>query len=230
MASVRSVAPKLLSRRSLVDGVRESLIDAILTGRLAPGDRVIEANVARDLGVSRGPVREAFRQLAEQGLLVLVPHRGAAVATLTERDAYEIYSLLVFTERLALRFIKRRLSDAPRDGLRRALDAMQEAAARGDASAVARADLAFNDALYECAGHRRLQQLWTGLKYQSFLLVWSYASRAYPSLTAIVEHHARIVNLLEHARWDELLGYLEANADRVELQLLDFSTIATTPT
>lgn len=66
--------------------------------------------------------------------------------------------------------------------------------------------------------------------YQRFLLVWSYASRAYPSLTAIVEHHARIVNLLEHVRWDELLGHLEANADRVELQVLDVSTIAATPT
>jgi len=222
---MKSFAPQKLSRRSLVDGVRDSLIDAILAGTLTPGDRVVEANVARDLGVSRGPVREAFRQLAEQGLLVLVPHRGAAVATLTERDAYEIYSLLVFTERLALRFIKRRLSAAARVRLRMALDAMQAGAARGDALAVARADLEFNDALYECAGHRRLQQLWAGLKYQSFLLVWGYASRTYPSLTAIVEHHARIVTLLERARWDELLAYLEQNGDRVELQLLDYSNL-----
>jgi DNA-binding GntR family transcriptional regulator len=167
-------------------------------------------------------VREAFRQLAEQGLLVLVPHRGAAVAALTERDVYEIYSLLMFTERLALRFIKRRFSDEARAKLRTALDAMQDAAARGDASAVARADLEFNDALYGYSGHRRLRQLWTGLRYQSFLLVWGYASRAYPSLGAIVDHHAKIVNLLEHARWDELLSYLERNGDRVETRLLDF--------
>ena len=95
---------------------------------------------------------------------------------------------------------------------------------------VARADLDFNDALYQYSGHHRLRQLWTGLRYQSFLLVWGYASRAYPSLNAIVEHHARIVELLEHAKWDELLGYLERNGDRVETRLLDFPSASGKPT
>ncbi|HLJ59100.1 MAG TPA: GntR family transcriptional regulator [bacterium] len=204
-----------------MDGVRDSIIDAVITGQLGPGDRVIEANLSRDLGVSRGPVREAFRELAEQGLLVLAPHRGATVPVLTERDAYEIYSIMMFTERLALRLVKDHLSDALLLRFKEALQAMRTAAERGDAAGVAHADLAFNDALYAFAGHRRLQRLWQGLKFQCYLLVREYADRTYASLPAIVEHHATIADLLEHARWDQLRKYLENNADRVDARLLE---------
>jgi len=221
IASIAAPSDRRLSRRSLVDGVRDSVIDAVLTGRLVPGDRVVEASVARDLGVSRGPVREAFRELAEQGLLVLAPHRGVTVTVLTERDAYEIYSVLMFTERLALRLVKQQLSDALLGRFKEALLAMQAAAERDDAAGVAHADLAFNDALYAFAGHRRLQRVWQGLKLQCYLLVREYANRTYASLPAIVRHHATIADLLEHARWDDLRAYLESNADRVDARLLE---------
>ncbi|SRR5579871_1385454 len=219
--SIATQSGRKLSRRSLVDGVREAIIEAVVTGRLAPGDRVIEANLSRELGVSRGPVREAFRELAEQGLLVLAPHRGATVPLLTERDAYEIYSILAFTERLALRLVKEHVSDPLLARFKEAVREMRAAAERGDASGVAHADLAFNDTLYAFAGHRRLSRLWQGLKAQCYLLVREYAQRTYASLPAVVEHHATIVDLVEHAGWEELRRYLEANAERVDTRLLE---------
>lgn len=221
--------PRKLSRHSLADGVRESLVQAVLDGQYAPGDRVIEANVARDLDVSRGPIREAFHELAELGLLVLTPHRGARVTALTAQDAHEIYSLMVITERLAFRLVKRRMSESLLAELREALRAMRAAAGRGDILGVARADLQFTDTLFQHTAHRRLQRIWQGLKFQSYLLVRDYASRVYPSLPAVVEHHTKIVHLLENARWDQLLAYLEENGDRIEVRLLESPDVIHAP-
>ena len=224
-----STSRKLL-RHSLADGVREALVQAVLDGQFAPGDRLIEANIARDLDVSRGPIREAFRELSELGLLVLTPHRGARVAVLAERDAHEIYSLMVIIERLAFRLVQRRLSEALLADLRETLRVMRTAAARADVLGVARADLQFTDVVFRHVAHRRLQRFWHSLKYQSYLLVRDYANRVYPSLPAVVEHHTKIVHLLENAGWDELLAYLVENGERIEARLLESSDTVGIPT
>ena len=213
-----------LSRLSLVDGVRQALVDAVFDGTYAPGDRLTEVSIARDLDVSRGSIREAFRELAELGLLVLTPHRGARVAVLTQRDVYEIYSLTAVLERLAFRLVKRRLPDALPD-LTEALRRMGAAAERGDVLGVVRADLEFSDALFLHAAHRRLQHFWHSLKYQSYRLVRDYASRVNPSLPEAVAHHTKILDLLQNAHWDELRAYLEEHGDRVESLMLDFADV-----
>lgn len=228
--STLRLSPRKVSRHSLADNVREAFVEAVLDGHFVPGDRLIEASLARDLDVSRGPIREAFRELSELGLLVLTPHRGARVAVLNERDAYEIYSIMAIIERLAFQLAKRRLPEGLLADLREALTVMRAAAERADFLGVARADLQFTDAVFQHAEHRRLQRCWHGLKYQSYLLVRDYASRVYPSLPAVVEHHTRIVDLLENARWDQLLAYLEENSDRIERRLLAPSQIEHIPT
>lgn len=214
--SALAEASRPLSRRLFVDDVRDALVEAILTGKFAPGERIVEANVARDLDVSRGPVREAFRQLAEQGLLVLSAHRGARVSALAGADAFEVYSLMAVTEHLALRLLKRRLSASLLGELRTAVDSMGMAAEQQDILGVARADLQFSNALFRHVAHGRLRHLWQRLKFQSYLLVRDYATVVYPSLTAMVKHHAKMVDLLETADWDQLFVYLHDNDQRIE--------------
>lgn len=223
--SARTQVSRRFSRRLLVDEVRDALIEDILGGKFAPGERIVEANVARDLDVSRGPVREAFRELAEQGLVVLSPHRGAHVSALANEDAYEVYSLMVITEHLALRLLKRRLTPPLLAELKDAVQAMRDAAERQDVLGVARADLQFNDALFRHVAHGRLRHQWQGLKFQSYLLVRDYAALAYPSLSAMVAHHARIVDLLEDAHWDALFTYLHDNDARIEARFREFTDV-----
>ncbi|HKV43312.1 MAG TPA: FCD domain-containing protein [bacterium] len=151
------------------------------------------------------------------------------MTALTAQDAHEIYSLMVITERLAFRLVKRRMSESLLAELREALRAMRAAAGRGDILGVARADLQFTDTLFQHTAHRRLQRIWQGLKFQSYLLVRDYASRVYPSLPAVVEHHTKIVHLLENARWDQLLAYLEENGDRIEVRLLESPDVIHAP-
>lgn len=208
-----------VSRRTLGDGVVEALTNAILEGRFAPGDRLIEAELAGELDVSRGPIRDALRDLAEQGLIHLSPHRGARVASLDARDAYEVYTLMAAAEGLALRLVKRRVSARVIDELKSALQTMRRAATRGDNSELARADLEFTDAVFRHANHHRLRRVWQNLKFQSYLLVREYVKRVYSSLSSLVDHQQRLVTLLESASLEELISYLQQNDERVERAL-----------
>lgn len=79
------------------------LRDGIMQGRYAPGQRLIEADLTRDLGVSRGPLREAFRRLSAEGLLEMVPHRGALVRRLSLREMLELFEIRLALEALAVR-------------------------------------------------------------------------------------------------------------------------------
>src|SRR3954462_14359633 len=90
--------PGALSRR-IVDQLKR----VIIAGGLRPGDRVLETDLAEQLGVSRGPVREAFRQLEQEGLLVSYPHRGTFVATVPEDEIEEVYALRAHLEAYAAR-------------------------------------------------------------------------------------------------------------------------------
>ena len=89
------------ARGGTVEYVLEHLRNGVIQGRYAPGQRLIEAALTRDLRVSRGPLREAFRRLSAEGLLESVPHRGALVRRLTLREMKELFQIRVQLETLA---------------------------------------------------------------------------------------------------------------------------------
>ena len=104
MSSNKSAATNLSSPEQ----VAETLLDGIKGGRFVPGQRLIEADLTAELGVSRGPVREALKHLAAEGLIHLIPHRGAYIRKLTRRQAIDI---LVIQETLTA--LAARLADPP---------------------------------------------------------------------------------------------------------------------
>jgi len=106
----------------LVGQVARILTQAIVQGRLPPGSKVVEAGIARELGISRAPVREAARLLEKQGLLVAKPRRGFFVRKLEIRNIDEIYDLRLCIERHACVLASRNLTTEARDALRRQLD------------------------------------------------------------------------------------------------------------
>src|SRR5919199_1243198 len=119
-ARLERLEPRALSRR-IVDQLKR----VIIAGELRPGDRVLETDLAEQLGVSRGPVREAFRQLEQEGLLVSYPHRGTFVASVPEDEIEEVYALRAQIEVYATRRVVAQhgragprpdLRDARRDG------------------------------------------------------------------------------------------------------------------
>jgi len=156
-----------LASRTLSDDVASQLRQAILDGRLAPGQRIVERDIAEAMGTSRGPVRDALKLLENEGLVVRYPHRGTFVTRLTLEDAEEIYSLRQALEILAVEYIIERASPEQLDELDELIGAMESLIERGYTQYEATdLDLEFHDAVYRISGHRRLMAAWEALKEQ----------------------------------------------------------------
>jgi DNA-binding GntR family transcriptional regulator len=169
-ASARKVAMEGLfgapASRVLREDVAQALRDVIANGRLKPGDRIVESAIAAQMGISRAPVREAIRQLAQEGLIETTPRRGTVVTKLTEEGVWEIYSLRSVIEGFAARLAARRRTAEQVVHLQSLLDAMLPLAADENVGELVRIDLAFHAYISTIAGHGRLSRLHASLVQQ----------------------------------------------------------------
>ena len=111
----------------LRDVVFNTLRQAIITGEFVPGERLMEIALANRLGVSRTPVREAIRKLELEGLVVMIPRKGAEVARITEKDLRDVLEVRSSLEELAAGLATERLDDGSREKIQEALDNFREA-------------------------------------------------------------------------------------------------------
>ena len=140
--------------------VGEQLRAAIASGELPAGERLNEVAVAKRLGVSPTPVREAFRDLEQAGLIDVVPYRGARVRPLTERDLSEIYSLRAHLEQMGMRLAYERLAEADFEELSELIRLMEECARAGDPAGVVKHDVEFHRHIMARADHALLLKTW----------------------------------------------------------------------
>ncbi|HTS14818.1 MAG TPA: GntR family transcriptional regulator, partial [Candidatus Sulfotelmatobacter sp.] len=134
----------VVARSVLADQVRDHLLEGILSGRYPPDSRIVETQVARDLGTSQAPVREALRALEGIGVVEIAPFRGARVRRPTRRELLGAYSVRAALEVLGARLAVPRLTEADLDELVEYGRVMEEAARAGDGRAVAEADATFH--------------------------------------------------------------------------------------
>jgi len=170
--------------------VYESLRESIRSGRLPPGERLRETDIAERLGVSRTPVREALRRLQSDGLVTFAPWRGMTVAALDLAQLEELYDMREVLESAAARFAATSASDADVAWLRCLLD--EQSAAGSDAGALERINREFHDAIYRAAHNRYLLGALSSLADSLGLLkntTFSIAGRPKSGLT----EHRRIV-------------------------------------
>ncbi|MCC6222049.1 MAG: GntR family transcriptional regulator [Thermoleophilia bacterium] len=166
----------------LWEAVLERIRAAVLGGELPAGAKLVEAELAERFGTSRGPVREAIRELAREGLVVELPRRGTVVSTLTARDLAEVYAVREALELGAAKSAVARASDARLSALGTHLDAMERAReSRADHLEVAAHDLAFHRALVELAGNARMSAIEEQMLAQTALLLRT-AAEANPTL------------------------------------------------
>ena len=146
-------------RRVLRDEIRDQLIEQILNGRLAPGERIVEMRIAQQFGVSQAPVREALRDLDLLGFVVSSPFRGAIVRQLSVEELVQLYPIRAVLEGLAARHAATRIDAITVKKLERLLATMRTAADRGDHRRAVEADFAFHLTIVEASGNRLLQQI-----------------------------------------------------------------------
>jgi DNA-binding GntR family transcriptional regulator len=149
-----------ISRSVLSDQVKDRLLEAILDGRYPPGARIVETRVARELGTSQAPVREALRDLEALGVVETSPFRGARVRRPSADELLEAFAVRSQLESLAARLALERITDDELDELSLYLDEMRRAARAGDSHAEATADASFHGRIVEIAGNATLERVW----------------------------------------------------------------------
>jgi DNA-binding GntR family transcriptional regulator len=184
-----------ISGRPLRDDVREYLRDAILHGDLEPGAQIVETRLAREFGISQGPVREALRELEQIGLVEHRARRGTFVRQITRAGAWEVYSLRAHLEVMAVRLAVSRLTEDDLALLERMIDEMVEAGRLGDRKLLTWCDVRFHEHLCECAGHDLLLRTWRGVNPLSWTLFTLTVLRE-RDLIEIAERHRPILEAL----------------------------------
>jgi phosphonate utilization transcriptional regulator len=153
----------LLQTSSLANLVQQEVERAILVGEYAPGSKLIEAVLAQKLGVSRGPVREAFRMLEEAGLVRTEKNRGVFVRDIALDEALEIFDLRAAMEEMVGRQLAASITPAQLKEIKGLVDQMEKAVKAQDAHNYHLLNLGFHDRLVEMAGNRRLTELYRKL-------------------------------------------------------------------
>jgi GntR family transcriptional regulator, gluconate operon transcriptional repressor len=158
MSETVSLQP-LEAPRSLAEDAADRIREQILAGGFRQGEHLVEAKIAEQLTISRGPVREAFKLLRAEGLLNEEPRRGTFVVSLSAEDVREIYGLRAALEGRAGRLLARARDAETIATLRSLVDGIDAAVATGDAVTVSRADLAFHEGLCRLCGNSRILEV-----------------------------------------------------------------------
>ena len=199
--------------------IAERLRSAILGGEIAPGAPLVETTLAAQFSVSRGPLREALRELIEEGLLVTVPYTGTHVIALTPEDIHEIYSMRITLERFAFEQAWPRRGKAFAAELQRRNTLLTQAIDIGDDAASIQAELDLHGLVYEVSCHKLLQRTWHSLRGR-LQLYWAAHHRAHDSRGPQRDSHDSYVQAALGddltAMLDEITRHMGRGAERTE--------------
>jgi DNA-binding GntR family transcriptional regulator len=204
---------RALSRSVLADQIKERLLEGILSGHYPPDSRIIETQVARELGTSQAPVREALRGLEAIGVVEIEPFRGARVRRPSRREILEAYAVRSALETLASRLAVRRMTDEDIEEVAGYLDAMQASARADDGHGVANADARFHAKIVELADNGTLERVWRSLEPFSRTYLTLIAPGADPRWSA--DLHTPIMEALRQRDVSAVEAALAAHFDEV---------------
>lgn len=180
----------------LRDVVFRTLREAILKGELEPGERLMEIQLANKLGVSRTPIREAIRMLELEGLVLMIPRKGAEVARISAKSMQDVLEVRDSLEELAIQLACERRTEEDMDKLREAEKRFNDAIASGDALAMAKSDEDFHSVIYNATGNEKLVTILNNLREQMYRYRLEYIRDA-ASRARLVREHTRIIETLE---------------------------------
>ncbi len=199
--------------RSLTEDAADRIREQILAGGFKQGEHLVEAKIAEQLNISRGPVREAFKLLRAEGLLNEEPRRGTFVVSLTADDVLEIYGLRAALEGRAARMVARSRLPEALARLRALADDIDRAVASGDAIEVGRADLAFHEGLCELCGNSRIYEVF--MRYVPTLRgLLRLDEQVLRSLDEISHQHRPFVDAIEAGDEEKAARLLNEHAEQ----------------
>ena len=184
-----------ISRIVLSDQIKEYIVNTILSGEFQPGDRIVESALARQLGVSQAPVREAIRDLVLLGFLESEPYKGTSVRSFTSDELWEVYTVRGALESLAARLAVRRIKEADIEALEEILEKMLEAAEADDRDQLILLDNEFHESILRISGNNLLYHLWKSLEFGRWTIVTYSVSEHDPEYLAV--RHRQLLEALK---------------------------------
>ncbi|MBO6179145.1 MAG: GntR family transcriptional regulator [Selenomonadaceae bacterium] len=211
---------QLDSYEPLREVVSEALRKAIREGVLLPGERLMEIQLSEELGVSRTPVREAIRKLDQEGYVVMMPRRGAYVASITIRDINEIFEIRRALESLSSSLAAERISADELETLQRLLVEIGRYIKSKDMEKIVETDIKFHDLLYQASRNARLVGIISNLREQ--LTRFRTLSMSYPGrLEETLKEHKAMVDAMAKGDAAAARKAAEKHMERSEQTLLD---------
>ncbi|WP_439630696.1 GntR family transcriptional regulator [Shinella sp.] len=204
MGTVKQEEPSVpvIQRHSVANQVYFDLRNRILSGQIPQGERLVEATIARSLGISRAPVREAVNRLMEAGLLENRTHFGPSVVQMSTEKIRELYAVRNSIESLAIQSVTKRHSKDDIAELRLLIKVMSDRAEENDLPGVVEAELVFHEALWRMADNPYIQKI-AGLLFDHMRLALTIDNAAYGSLVDVAREHEPLVEAIETGNPDK---------------------------
>ena len=176
----------------LRDVVFNTLRQAILRGELKPGERLMEIQLANKLGVSRTPIREAIRKLELEGLVLMIPRRGAEVAEITEQNLRDVLEVREALEELSVKLACEHATQEQIEEMKQAAQVFKESLSGDDVTRIAEADVAFHDAINMATDNQKLIQILNNLREQMYRYRVEYLKDE-KNFPILIREHSQIV-------------------------------------
>ena len=181
----------------LRDVVFNTLIDAILTGKLEPGERLMENQLAEKLGVSRTPIREALRMLKLENLVELTPRKGAQVLDMSEKDIIDVLGIREVLEGLATQLACQKMTPEIWEELKQTQQELEQAANGSDKEKIVNIDEHFHHLIFLSTKNERLIQIFNNLKTQLYRYRMAHI-KLEGGMKEIILQHREILNAIEN--------------------------------
>lgn len=204
----------------LRDVVFNTLRNAILTGELEPGERLMEIKLADKLGVSRTPIREAIRKLELEGLVVMNPRKSAEVAKITEEDLVDVLEVRRVLESLAMELSCDKITAEEICQLKENLELFKSAIKKNDLTEIAITDVAFHDIIYKSTGNQRLIQILNNLREQMYRYRLEYIKDR-EKRYHLIEEHIQLIDALYSKDKEKACSVILKHIDKQERTVIE---------
>lgn len=206
--------------KPLRDVVFENLREAILEGKLRPGQRLMEVQLAEQLGVSRTPVREAIRKLELEGLVVMLPRKGAYVANMSLKDVIDVLEVRASLEGLSASLAAERITPEDIERLKKISEEFNKSTLESDIETLLKKDVEFHECIFRATNNKKLHQLINSLWEQVYRFRVTYISD-YDSSKSIIEEHQNILNAIVSGDSELAKKYATEHIEKAEQFMIE---------
>jgi DNA-binding GntR family transcriptional regulator len=208
------------SYKPLRELVLEAIREAIINGTLKPRERLMEIQMAEELGVSRTPIREALRKLELEGFIVMVPRKGAYVADVSLKDVADVFEIRAALEALAAGLAAERITDEEMEEMERLLVEKGEAINNCDMERLVEVDTKFHEAIYQASRNQRLFTIINNLREQ--IQRFRATSLSFPGrMKQSLEEHRKIVEAIQSRSVNRARQVAQEHIENAENSMLE---------